>query len=248
MHPAGCKEGAHFDEKEKKGPWHEEGAKRWARQHSAQDDREGLWDAFCRSHMAEAQATSRASATQGSSCSGRASATQGSSCSGVVRAGGAKEAVSNPHAGCRDAGGKKRPRQAPNKDALISQNLALLASSHPRGWMDAEDIPPPPQRRVQTHTDFEAGEILKMTTRVAMEYTEGMPRPKPDGTLTPGTGRSGGIEDVMGMMGSLPFMPLPRARIRALKRKPLAGWEEASMALALADHVVSGTLVFEVPE
>ena len=100
MHPAGCMEGAHFDQKEKKGPWHEEGAKRWARQHSAQDDREGLWDAFCRSHMAEAQATSRASATQGSSAdtqaTNRASATQGSSCSGVVRAGGAKEAVSNP--------------------------------------------------------------------------------------------------------------------------------------------------------
>ena len=236
MHPAGCKEGAHFDEKEKKGPWHEEGAKRWARQHSVQDDCEGLWDAFCWSHMAEAQATSRASATQGSSCSG------------VVRAGGAKETVSNPHAGSREAGGKKRPRQAPDKDALISQNLALLAASNPRGWMDAEDIPPPPQRRVQTHTDFEAGEILKMTTRVAMEYTEGMPRPKPDGTLTPGTGRwSGGIEDVMGM-GSLQFMPLPRARIRVLKRKPLAGWDEASMALALADHVVSGTLVFVVPE
>ena len=89
---------------------------------------------------------------------------------------------------------------------------------------------------------------MKMTTRGAMEYTKGMPRSKPDGTLTPGTGRSGGIEDVMGMMGSLPFMPLPRAKIRALKRKPLAGWEEASMALALADHVVSGTLVFEVPE
>ena len=106
--------------------------------------------------------------------------------------------------------------------------------------MDAEDIPPPPQRRTQTYTDLEAGEILKMTTRVAMEYTEGMPRPKPDGTLTPGTGRwSGEIEDVMGMMGSLPFMPLPRARIRTLKRKPLAGWDEASMALALADHVVS---------
>ena len=106
--------------------------------------------------------------------------------------------------------------------------------------MDAEDIPPPPQRRVQAHTDLEACEILKMTTRVAMEYTEGMPRPKPDGTLTPGTGRwSGEIEDVMGMMGSLPFMPLPRARIRTLKRKPLAGWDEASMALALADHVVS---------
>ena len=82
-----------------------------------------------------------------------------------------------------------------------------------------------------------------------MEYTKGMPRSKPDGTLTPGTGRwSGDIEDVMGMMGSLPFMPIPRARIRALKRKPLAGWDEASMALALADHVVSGTLVFVVPE
>ena len=108
MHPAGCKEGAHFDEKEKKGPWHEEGAKRCARQHSAQDDREGLWDAFCRSHMAEAHATSRASATQGSSCLG------------VVRAGAAKETVSNPGAGCGDAWGKKRPRQAPNKAALIS--------------------------------------------------------------------------------------------------------------------------------
>ena len=104
--------------------------------------------------------------------------------------------------------------------------------------MDAEDIPPPPQRRAQTHTD------LKMTTRVAMEYTKGMPRSKPDGTLTPGTGRwSGDIEDVMGMMGFLPFMPLPRARIRALKRKPLAGWDQASMALALADHVVSGTRI-----
>ena len=122
MHPAGCKEGAHFDGKEKKGPWHEEGAKRCARQHSAQDDREGLWDAFCRSHMAEAQVTSRASATQGLSCSE------------VVRAGGlaargAKDTVSNPHAGSRDAGGKKRPPQAPNKDALISQNFALRASS-----------------------------------------------------------------------------------------------------------------------
>ena len=52
----------------------------------------------------------------------------------------------------------------------------------------------------------------------------------------------------MGMMGSLPFMPLPRARSQALKRKPLAGWDEASMAQALADHVVSGTLVFVVPE
>ena len=99
-------------------------------------------------------------------------------CSGVVRAGGfaagsAKETFSNPHAGSRDAGGKKRPRQAPNKDALISQNLALLAASNPRGWMDAENIPPPPQRRAQMHTDLEAGEILKMTTRIAMEYTEG---------------------------------------------------------------------------
>ena len=94
----------------------------------------------------------------------------------MVRAGGfaawgAKKTVSNPHAGSRDAGGKKRPRQAPSKDALLSQNLALLAASNPRGWMDAEDIPPPPQRRAQTHTDLEAGEILKMTTRVAMEYT-----------------------------------------------------------------------------
>ena len=52
----------------------------------------------------------------------------------------------------------------------------------------------------------------------------------------------------MGMTGSLPFMPLPRARSQALKRKPLAGWDEASMAQALADHVVSGTLVFVVPE
>ena len=41
----------------------------------------------------------------------------------------------------------------------------------------------------------------------------------------------------MGMMGSLPFMPIPRARIRALKWKPLAGWDDASIALALADHV-----------
>ena len=52
----------------------------------------------------------------------------------------------------------------------------------------------------------------------------------------------------MGMMVSLPFMPLPRARILALKRKPLAGWDESSMALALDDHVVSGTLVFVMPE
>ena len=162
--------------------------------------------------MAKAEATSRASATEGSSCSG------------VVRAGGAKETVSNPHAGCRDAGGKKRPRQAPNKDALISQNLALLAASHPRGWMDAEDIPPPPQRRVQTHTDLEACEILKMTTRVAMEYTEGMPRPKPDGTLTPGTGRwSGGIEDVMGMMGSLPFHAAPASEDSGAKTEAVGG-------------------------
>ena len=115
--------------------------------------------------------------------------------------------------------------------------------------MDAEDIPPPPQRRAQTDIDLEAGEILKMTTRVTMEYTEGIPRPKPDGTRTLGAGRwSGDIEDVMRMMGSLPFMPLPRARIRAIKRKPLAGWDEARMALALADHVVSRTLVFVVPE
>ena len=155
MHPAGSNEGAHFLRREGRA------MARWARQHSAQDDHEGLWDAFCRSHMAEAQATSRASATQGSSAdtqaTNRASATQGSSCSGVVRAGGAKETVSNPHAGSRDAKGKKRPRQAPNKDALISQNLALLAASNPRGWMDAENIPPPPQRRAQTHIDLEAG-------------------------------------------------------------------------------------------
>ena len=55
--------------------------------------------------------------------------------------------------------------------------------------MDADNIPPPLQRRVQTHKGSETGEILKMTTRVAMEYTERMARPKPDGTLTPGTGR-----------------------------------------------------------
>ena len=114
MHPAGSNEGAHFLRREGRA------MARWARQHSAQDDHEGLWDAFSRSHMAEAQATSRASATQGSSCSG------------VVRAGGAKETVFNPHAGSRDAGGKKRPRQAPNMDAFISQNLALLAASNPR--------------------------------------------------------------------------------------------------------------------
>ena len=112
MHPAGCKEGAQFDEKEKKGQWHEEGAKRWARQHSGQDDREGLLDAFCRSHMAKAEATSRASATEGSSCSGVVRA-------GGFAAGGAKETVSNPDAGSRDARRMKRPRSAPNKDALV---------------------------------------------------------------------------------------------------------------------------------
>ena len=97
----------------------------------------------------------------------KASATQGSSCSGVARAGefaagGTKETVSKPHAGSRDAGGEKRPRQAPSKDTLISQNLALLAASNPSGWMDAESILRPPQRTAQTHTDSEAGEILKM--------------------------------------------------------------------------------------
>ena len=53
--------------------------------------------------------------SQGLNATSRASATQGSSCSGVVRAGGiaaggTKETVSNPHAGSRDAARKKRPR------------------------------------------------------------------------------------------------------------------------------------------
>ena len=128
MYPAACKEGTHFDENEKKRPWHEEETKRWARHHSAQDDREGLWDVFGRSHMAEAQATNRASATQ---CS---------SCSGVVRAGGfaargAKETVSSPHAGSRDAGGKKRPRQAHTRTPSYPKTLhCLLPLTQGVGW------------------------------------------------------------------------------------------------------------------
>lgn len=238
MH-SGCTEGKTFERhKDKKGPWHEAGATRWARQHVGADNRNGQWDGFCALHKGEAQEQSTASAEQGTSTLG------------AVGTGGLAEKGKGAGAGPRAAARKRARKLASNNTARISTNLGLLAAAHPRAWTPegVQAIPPPPQCRVQAHTDLEVSEVHEMTTRIAMEYTEGMPRPKADGSLTLGTGRwSGRTEDVI-EVGSLPFLRLPRARNRALKRKPAAGWDKASMALALADHVVSGTLVFVVPE
>lgn len=203
MHHAGCNEGTHFEHKEKKEPWHEPGSTRWARQHVGNDKRQGQWDGFCVSHKGEAQ---------------EQSLTQGVSMSGAVRTGGLAE--KGKGAGAGRVAGRKRKRQPEesNQAARISANLRVLAASHPRAWIteDLQVIPHAPHCRVQTHTDFEASEVLAMTTRIAMDFAEGKARPKADGTLTPGIGRwSGNTEDVI-KEGSLPFLSLPRTKNRAL--------------------------------
>lgn len=49
---------------------------------------------------------------------------------------------------------------------------------------------------------MEVSEVFEMTTRIAKEYTEGMPRPKADVSLTLGTGRWSGRTEEMIEVGS----------------------------------------------
>jgi len=122
----------------------------------------------------------------------------------------------------------------------------IFFMGQPRPTNEDSDAPPMLQRRHQRHKELTDKEVKAAVVAVANEIKTGMPMPAKDGTLKPPETWAGIWKDKSTWPGA--YVRLEDSDTRAMRCKGDKEWTEESKEFARMHHLVTGTVVFVMPE
>lgn len=243
----GCQEGTDGSGKAVSGPWHRAGAPRGALYN---EDRLN-WDGICERHWPETSKSLGLNSRSGSRL--RQAPASDSQHDGIDDRGGSGRSLPAPDPRAGDTVGTG-PTRAPGLGKVrrmsrpsVAEELAKLAQAFDaRRPLDTDrDAPLPPPRRQQRHVEATSQTVEAVVTAAVNDFATGMPLPRNDGTLKT-FGSQPSRWSVRG--GAVAYVPLGHPSHRADLCKGDGSWSEGSKLQAMNQFLVTGTIVYTVPE